>query len=119
MMVFAELFEIPRIDVSTASIYLISVVGFNILWFITKPLNNYHRIIFAICILGMLASSKLLGQIFDMHDISVKATALCAVFAFAEMNVIKDFAYMLDQIDKKILSYLREKEKQIIKKVAI
>ena len=119
MMVFAEMFGISQTEVSTASIYLISVVGFNILWFITRPLNNYHRIIFAICILGMLGSSRLLGQIFDMHEISAKATALCLVFAFAEMNVIKDVAYTIDQIDKRILKVLREKQPEKFKKVTI
>ena len=118
-MVFAEIFGISQTEVSTASIYLISVVGFNILWFITRPLNNYHRIIFAICILGMLGSSRLLGQIFDMHEISAKATALCLVFAFAEMNVIKDVAYTIDQIDKRLLKVLREKQPEKFKKVTI
>ena len=109
MMHFANLFDIPKIDVSTASIYLISVVGFNILWFITKPINNYHRIIFGICILGMLLSSKYLGKIFDMNEISIKAAALCFVFAFAEMTVIKDFSYFLDQIDKHFLKVIKNK----------
>ena len=109
MMHFANLFDIPTIDVSTASIYLISVVGFNILWFITKPINNYHRIIFGICILGMLLSSKYLGKIFDMNEISIKAAALCFVFAFAEMTVIKDFSYFLDQIDKHFLKVIKNK----------
>ena len=110
MMRFANLFDIPAIDVSTASIYLISVIGFNILWFITKPINNYHRIIFGICILGMLLSSKYLGKIFDMNEISIKATALCFVFAFAEMTVIKDFSYFLDQVDKHFLKVIKNKK---------
>lgn len=110
MMKFADLFDIPSIDVSTASIYLISVVGFNILWFITRPINKYHKLIFLICIVGILLCSKSLGQVFDMHSISIKATALCAVFALAEMTVIKEMAYLLDQVDKRLLQSILRKD---------
>lgn len=98
MIYFARLFDIDYSEVSTASIYLISVVGFNILWFITRPTNKYHRIIFGICMLGVLFGSRFLGRVFDMNDISIKATALCLVFAFAEMSIIRDFSYLLKQI---------------------
>ena len=113
MIYFARLFDINYIEVSTASIYLISVVGFNILWFITKPINKYHRIIFAICILGVLLSSRLLGDLFDMTEISIKATALCLVFAYAEMSVIRDFSNLLKKIDDKMISKLKGKKENI------
>ena len=97
MIYFANLFEIDYKEVSTASIYLISVVGFNILWLITRPINNYHRLVFALCIIGILLGSRILDQVFDMRDISLKATALCMVFAFAEMSIIRDLSYLLDE----------------------
>ena len=109
MMKFSNMFNIPETDFSTACIYLISVVGFNILWYITRPINNYHRIIFGICIIGMLLSSKTLGRVFDLNEISIEATYLCMVFALAEMAVIKDFAYLLDRIDKKIIKIFKKK----------
>ena len=112
MIYFARLFDIDYFEVSTASIYLVSVVGFNILWFITKPLNKYHRMIFLICILGVLFGSRLLGQVFDMHDISSKALALCLVFAYAEMSVITDLSFILKQIDNKVQFEFKEKLKQ-------
>ena len=99
---FASMFGISSHEVSTTSIYLISVIGFNILWLISRPINNYHRLIFLICIGGMLLTARLLGLIFDIRDISLKATVLCILFSLAEMSVIRDFAYFLDQVDKKI-----------------
>ena len=111
MIYFANLFEIDYKEVSTASIYLISVVGFNILWLITRPINNYHRLVFALCILGIILGSRLLGQVFDMQEISLKATALCMVFAFAEMSIIRDFSYLLNELynkTKKIKTLKRE-----------
>ena len=98
MIYFARLFEIDYREVSTASIYLISVVGFNMLWFITKPINKYHRIIFGVCILGIALTSKPLGKIFDMDSISIKASALCLVFAYAEMSIISDLSFVLKKV---------------------
>ena len=117
MMHFAGVFNIPNQDFSTACIYLISVVGFNILWLITRPINNYHRIIFLICIIGILSTSSLLGNVFDMRNISVKSTSLCMIFAFAEMSVIKDISYLLNQIDLKILKRInKDRYNSLLKK---
>jgi len=99
---FGSLFGIDVHEINTSSIYLISVIGFNILWLISRPLNNYHRMIFAICIIGIMLSSSYLGKVFDMHDISFKATILCVLFSLAEMSIIRDFAYLLKQIDLKL-----------------
>ncbi len=114
MIYFARLFEIDYTEVSTASIYLISVVGFNILWFISRPINKYHRCIFLLCILGVILGSRYLGHVFDMREISIKASALCLIFAFAEMEIIRDFTYLLDQIYNKLKSKKIEKMKNIL-----
>ena len=67
--------------------------------------------IFGICILGILLGSRFLGRVFDLHEISLKATALCFVFAFAETSIIRDFAYLLDKIDNDLRIYLKKKLK--------
>ena len=96
MICFADLFDISSIEVGTASVYLISVVGFNILWDITRPLNKYHIIVFMICALGIVLCSRYLYNIFDIEDISIKATVLCFVFAIAEMTIIRDIRYFIN-----------------------
>ena len=101
MIYFADLFNISNIEVGTASVYLISVVGFNILWDITRPLNKYHIIVFMICALGIILCSRYLYNIFDIEDISIKATALCIVFSIAEMTIIRDIRYFINLFIKK------------------
>ena len=110
MMYFAQLFGIDYSEVSTASIYLISITGFNILWMITKPINNYHRLIFLICIIGILLGSRFLGRFFDMEEISLKATTLCVLFAFAQMSIIQSFAYLLRVVDDKLFRIVKKEE---------
>ena len=85
-----------------------------ILWFISRPINKYHRCIFLLCILGVILGSRYLGHVFDMREISIKASALCLIFAFAEMEIIRDFTYLLDQIYNKLKSKKIEKMKNIL-----
>ncbi|MDO4736677.1 MAG: HAD-IC family P-type ATPase, partial [Bacteroidia bacterium] len=98
MIYFANLFGISKHEVATASTYLISVVGFNILWYITRPMNKYRILVFAVCLFGIASASRYLYGIFDMNDISIKATALCIVFSIAEMTVIRDLTYLLNKL---------------------
>ena len=48
-----------------------------------------------------------------MTEISIKATALCLVFAYAEMSVIRDFSNLLKKIDDKMISKLKGKKENI------
>ena len=114
MILFAQLFNIDYSEVATASIYLISVIGFNIFWLITRPMNKYHRLVCAICIGGIFLVSRSLGNFFDLKDISLKASALCLVFAFAEMSIIRDFAYLLDQLYKRFSGFFDKVEKSVL-----
>ena len=100
MMFFANLFDISSTEVGTASIYLISVVGFNILWNITRPIKKYHLMVFGVCILGICLAARFLYNIFDITDISLKATALCLVFAIAEMTIIRNLSFAVVKINR-------------------
>ena len=101
MIYFAELFDIPSFEVATASIYLIAVVGLNILYDITRPINKYHLMVFSICVLGFILSSRALYTVFDIDDISIKAVALCIVFALADMTIIRELSRFMNLIYSK------------------
>lgn len=95
MVLFANIFGISSDEVSTASVYLLSVVGFLILWKIAKPMNKKHLVIIIACVTGFILCDCFLYRIFDMQDISLKAGVLCAVFAIAEMTVIRVLARLM------------------------
>jgi cation-transporting ATPase E len=88
MVLFGDLFSIPDADISTASTYLLSVVGFMILWRITRPANWYHVAVFALCIIGIFICTTYFRFIFSLTDISIKSAALCVVFAIAEVTIM-------------------------------
>lgn len=96
MVLFAELFGISDSDVTTASTYLLSVVGFLILIGITKPLNKYRVFVIALCVAGFFIGCGFFWKLFDIYDMSARACVLCVVFAFAEVGVLQIFSTLLD-----------------------
>lgn len=107
LMFFGDLFSIQSSDISTAATYLLSVVGFLILIYITRPLNRYRTLVIALCIAGAVTGAVFLKPIFDISGISLKTGALCVVFAFAAMSLL---LILLNAAD--ILSGLKVKLKK-------
>lgn len=102
MMSFATLFDISRSDVATASTYLLSVVGFIILMGLVRPFNRYRVGVFAICIIGLIAGCGFFYKLFDIYNLSERASVLCVVFAFAEIGVMIILGQMLNSIRARI-----------------
>lgn len=100
LVLFGQLFEISSEDISTASTYLLAVVGFMILWQISHPFNWYHAAVYAACIIGLLFSASQLKFIFALNSISLKAAALCAIFAIAEISVMRGMILFVDWMAK-------------------
>ena len=96
LVLFSILFEVPEGDISTASTYLLSVVGFLILWDIIRPVNKYRVFIFIICILGFVLGCTTFYHLFSIESISLKATALCVVFAIAEVTVMRNLTIIVN-----------------------
>ena len=89
MMLFAELFGISAEDVSVASTYLLSVVGFLILAKLVKPPNRYRIAVFALCVVGLFVVGGVFWELFDIYAMSPKALVLCVVFGLAEVGVLR------------------------------
>lgn len=98
MVFFGQLFDISDKDISTASTYLLSVIGFMIIWQIIKPLNKWRVFVFAICIVGFLFGASVFDKLFDITHISMQAAALCAVFAIAEITIMRWLTISFDKI---------------------
>ena len=100
MIYFSKLFGINQNEVGTACVYLLAVVGFNNLIYITKPIKKYHVMVFLISIGVLIFSSFFLYNIFDIDDISIKAAALCIVFSISQITINSFFSFMVNYIYK-------------------
>lgn len=102
MMLFAELFDISTADVSTASTYLLSVVGFLILITLIQPPNRYRIGVLVLCVVGLVACRYVLWQLFDITTLSPRAFVLCIVFALAEVGVLLMLSTAIRWVYRKI-----------------
>ncbi len=100
LVLFGDLFNIDSADIGTASTYLLSVVGFIILWQICKPITKRRLAIIALCIVGFIVVGNLFSGIFDMGRISDQAAALCVVFAIAEFTVMRFLTELLRRLEE-------------------
>lgn len=100
LVLFGELFNIPSTEISTASVYLLSLVGFLILGRISRPANLYHVFVFVICIAGIILSATMFSELFGITEISLKAIALCGVFALAETQIMTWLSEFFSWIQK-------------------
>ena len=98
---FSKLFGINKNEISTACIYLLATVGFNTLCYITRPLKKYHIMVFAISIGVLIFSSLFLHSIFDIHNISIKAAALCTVFSLSQITINRNLSFVANFIYNK------------------
>ncbi|MBO4353186.1 MAG: HAD-IC family P-type ATPase [Eggerthellaceae bacterium] len=89
MILFADLFDISATDVGTASMYLLSAVGFLILINLIQPPNRYRLIVLAACMIGLVFCCGFLWDLFDVRSLSPRAFVLCVVFGFAEVGVLQ------------------------------
>lgn len=103
LVMFAQLFELPTTDIGTASTYLLSVIGFIILFQLSEPLNKYRTIILILCIIGFLGCLNYFSQLFSIEDLSVRCIVLCGVFALAEVTVMRWLTSIMERIQKHVI----------------
>ena len=109
MVLFADLFHISAQDVSTASTYLLSVVGFMVLIRICAPLNTYRVTIIVLSIIAFIVVSQLLGDLFGITNLSAVTIVLTTVFAIAEESVMRNLGKLLHFLDERLIQrYKRE-----------
>ena len=98
MVLFAQMFKISDAAVGTASTYLLSVVGFIILWNMIQPTNRYRVVVLVISFLCMLLSIIFLPSLFSITGVSLECGALCLVFAIAEVTVMRWLTNLIEYI---------------------
>ena len=77
-------------------------VGFLILVSLIRPPNRYRIMVLAICAVGFIAGCGFFYQLFDIYDLSPRASVLCVIFAFAEVGVLNIFNHVFAFVRRRI-----------------
>ncbi len=101
LVVFAEIFEISKVDIGVASTYLMSFVGFMILYKLCKPLNLYRKLVLGVCFAGFFVSAYYLAPLFSITKISAESLLFVLVFTVAEESLMRNFSMAFGWLEKR------------------
>lgn len=114
LVVFGQEFAVGSEDISTAATVLLAIVGFMILYRISKPLNWMRWTILISSIIAFIFCSTYLNQLFAISDMSRKCIMLLVVFSVATEPVLRYLSILVDSISsfyrKQKIFFLRKRE---------
>jgi len=96
LVVFAKVFSITGSDVGVASTFLLSFVGFLILWRICRPRNWYRNAVIGLCIIGFAGCAWFASSIFSIDYISYQCIMLATVFAIAQESLMRNISELFE-----------------------
>ena len=116
LVVFGQVFEVGETDISTACTMLLAIVGFVIIYNISKPMNALRWCVWGGCIVGLLGCSIYLGDLFAMRGMSTKCIMLFVVFAIITEPALRYSTILIEKIGRKIVGWIEKRRKaKIIK----
>lgn len=110
LVVFGGTFDVSPSDIPTAATMLLAIVGFMILFKICQPLNTLRVIVWIGSIVGLLACSIFLPDLFAITGMSVECIMLFVVFSIATEPVLRYLTLLV--------GWLRQLYRKRIKKEA-
>ncbi len=81
LVVFGQVFSVDSVDVATACTILLAIVGFMILFQISKPMNSFKWVILGVSIAGLLFCAFALGDLFSITSMSKRCIMLFLMFS--------------------------------------
>lgn len=114
MVIFGNVFGVENNDVSTASTLLLAIVGFMILFRISKPMNMIRWTIWVTMLFGILFSIFFAKNLFNISHISLKGGMLLAVFSLLTEPIFR-YTTLLVERGQTFMHFFYEKWQQVKK----
>ena len=108
IVLFGYTFNISSIDISTASTFLLSIVGFMIVYQISKPMDIFKWLIWLGCILGLLLGATIFSNMFAITGMSARCIMLFVVFSILTDPLFRYLSLLVDRI-RMLLKTIRSK----------
>ena len=98
LMVVGPGFDLTEDEISVAGMFILSAIGFALLWRLIHPLNKYRIGVFALCIVCMILTIIFFWNMFIHATISVRAgwiavglAAVCAVLSWFTAGAVERY----------------------------
>lgn len=109
LVIFGRVFAVNETDISTACTMLLAIVGFMILYHISKPLNLLRWIVWIGSGVGLLVCSIYLGDIFGITHMSMECVMLFVVFAIVTEPVLRYSTMFIERTGAVVASRRRKR----------
>ncbi len=103
LVVFGRVFGVDADDISIACTMLLAIVGFMILYRISKPMDLQRWVIWWLSALGLLASSIFLGDLFGIGRMTGRCVMLFVVFAIMTEPILRYGTILVEKIGSRII----------------
>lgn len=81
--------KLSSTDISTTATLLLIAVGFMVLYKISSPMNRFRKVLFLLCLIGMLFSGVFLDKVFSLSSISGTSLLLLSILFFAAESLFR------------------------------
>ena len=112
LVIFGETFNVSALDISTAATILLAIVGFMVLYQISKPLDLIRGIILGICIAGMIFCAIFLNDLFAITGMSTRCIMLFVMFSIVTEPVFRYLSLLVRKL-RKVYLKLRHRENEL------
>ncbi|MDD6435716.1 MAG: cation-translocating P-type ATPase [Clostridiales bacterium] len=112
MVVFGTVFEVDKVDVSTASALLLAVVGVMILYRISSPMNTFRLVVWIAMVIGMLGAIVFLNELFGISTVSLKCAMLLGAFTIITEPVFRYLSRIMEKVEQLSSTRRIQREKQ-------
>lgn len=100
LVVFGNTFNLDPDGVATAATLLLAIVGFMIMFKISKPFNKLTFAVFVFCVIGLIFSSTVLKSLFYMSHMSTECIMLAVVFAIATESLFRYLTLLIEKLEQ-------------------
>ena len=121
LVIFGQEFSVSSIDISTACTMLLAIVGFMILYKISKPMNKLRWAIWLGAITGLVLCSIFLSDLFAITGMSMRCIMLFVVFSIATEPLLRYSSMAVEKL-RALHRHIREvrlQKKQIKNKTRL
>ena len=103
LVLFGKVFHISGEEISVTSTLLLAVVGMQILYKLSEPMNKFRWTVWYAMMGGLVICVLFLGGLFGIAEVTLKSALLLLVFSFATIPIFTYLTKAVKKIDEMIM----------------
>ena len=112
LILFGNVFKVSSEEISITATLLLAIVGLQILFELSKPMNIFRWVVWSGMMIGLLICVLFMGELFGISQVTVKSGLLLLVFAFATMPVFNHLCQFIRRAEEFFIRINEKKKKR-------